>query len=113
MIGLAGCALFYGDGVITPAVTVLGALEGLAIAAPVLGASDRSRNPGGSSVAFQAAAPRHRGNRLVVRTVHVGLVRDRERSARFIAMHPNVSAAANPVYAVEFFAASIPASRFW
>jgi hypothetical protein len=34
--GLAGCALFYGDGVITPAVTVLGALEGLAVAAPSL-----------------------------------------------------------------------------
>ena len=33
-LGLIGCALFYGDGVITPAVTVLGALEGVSIAAP-------------------------------------------------------------------------------
>src|SRR5436190_4213675 len=31
LVGLAGCALFYGDGVITPAVTVLGAVEGLAV----------------------------------------------------------------------------------
>jgi len=36
-LGLIGCALFYGDGVITPAVTVLGAIEGLSIAAPSLG----------------------------------------------------------------------------
>jgi KUP system potassium uptake protein len=34
MLGLAGCALFYGDGSITPAVTVLGAIEGLNIVTP-------------------------------------------------------------------------------
>lgn len=34
VLGLIGCALFYGDGVITPAVTVLGAIEGLAVALP-------------------------------------------------------------------------------
>ena len=34
VLGLAGCALFYGDGFITPAVTVLGAIEGLEIVAP-------------------------------------------------------------------------------
>src|SRR6185369_445863 len=37
-LGIAGCALFYGDGVITPAVTVLGAIEGIAVVAPALGA---------------------------------------------------------------------------
>jgi KUP system potassium uptake protein len=36
ILGLIGCALFYGDGVITPAVTVLGAVEGLSITAPGL-----------------------------------------------------------------------------
>jgi len=35
-VGLIGCALFYGDGVITPAVTVLGAIEGVSIATPAL-----------------------------------------------------------------------------
>ncbi|CAK0781036.1 K(+):H(+) symporter Kup [Gammaproteobacteria bacterium] len=35
-IGLIGAALFYGDGVITPAVSVLSALEGLEIATPGL-----------------------------------------------------------------------------
>src|SRR4051794_11237602 len=33
--GLIGAALFYGDGVITPAITVLGAIEGLKIATPL------------------------------------------------------------------------------
>ena len=35
--GLIGAALLYGDGVITPAISVLGATEGLAIVEPVLG----------------------------------------------------------------------------
>src|SRR6516225_2692370 len=33
--GLVGAALFYGDGVITPAITVLGAVEGLKVATPL------------------------------------------------------------------------------
>jgi KUP system potassium uptake protein len=34
LLGLFGAALFYGDGVITPAISVLSAVEGLEIAAP-------------------------------------------------------------------------------
>ena len=34
VLAVAGCALFYGDGSITPAITVLGAVEGLAIVTP-------------------------------------------------------------------------------
>src|SRR5712691_2138411 len=33
--GLVGASLFYGDGIITPAITVLGAVEGLKVATPV------------------------------------------------------------------------------
>ena len=36
-LGLFGAALIYGDGAITPAISVLSALEGLTIAAPELG----------------------------------------------------------------------------
>jgi KUP system potassium uptake protein len=36
MLGLFGAALLYGDGVITPAITVLGAVEGLSVATPAL-----------------------------------------------------------------------------
>src|SRR5688500_6890728 len=35
-IGLFGAALLYGDGIITPAISVLGAVEGLSIATPGL-----------------------------------------------------------------------------
>ncbi|WP_242340366.1 MULTISPECIES: potassium transporter Kup [unclassified Anaeromyxobacter] len=36
ILGLFGAALLYGDGVITPAISVLGAVEGLTVAAPAL-----------------------------------------------------------------------------
>jgi KUP system potassium uptake protein len=36
MLGLFGAALLYGDGVITPAISVLGAVEGVSVAAPAL-----------------------------------------------------------------------------
>ncbi|NML16127.1 potassium transporter Kup [Azohydromonas caseinilytica] len=36
LLGLFGATLFYGDGVITPAISVLGAMEGLEVAAPGL-----------------------------------------------------------------------------
>ncbi|TFV90227.1 potassium transporter Kup [Oxalobacteraceae bacterium OM1] len=36
LVGLLGAALFYGDGVITPAISVLSAMEGLEVAAPAL-----------------------------------------------------------------------------
>lgn len=35
-LGIIGAALLYGDGVITPAISVLGAMEGLSVATPVL-----------------------------------------------------------------------------
>ncbi len=36
-LGLFGVALFYGDGNITPAISVLSTVEGLAVGAPALG----------------------------------------------------------------------------
>jgi KUP system potassium uptake protein len=36
LIGIFGAALLYGDGIITPAISVLGAVEGLRVATPVL-----------------------------------------------------------------------------
>ncbi len=36
LLGIFGASLFFGDGVITPAITVLGAVEGLQVAAPGL-----------------------------------------------------------------------------
>ena len=39
LLGVFGAALLYGDGVITPAISVLSAVEGLKVAAPALEAS--------------------------------------------------------------------------
>ena len=36
LMGIFGAALLYGDGIITPAITVLGAVEGLKVATPLL-----------------------------------------------------------------------------
>jgi KUP system potassium uptake protein len=36
ILGILGCALFFGDAVITPAISVLSAIEGLEVAAPAL-----------------------------------------------------------------------------
>jgi KUP system potassium uptake protein len=37
LLGIFGAALLYGDGMITPAITVLGAMEGLEVATPLFG----------------------------------------------------------------------------
>jgi KUP system potassium uptake protein len=37
MLGVFGASLFFGDGIITPAISVLGALQGLQVDAPALG----------------------------------------------------------------------------
>ncbi len=39
MLGVAGAALLYGDGMITPAISVLSAMEGLKLATPAAGHS--------------------------------------------------------------------------
>ena len=42
VLGLFGAALLYGDGIITPAISVLGAVEGLEVATPALRAVRRA-----------------------------------------------------------------------
>ena len=106
LIGLSGCALFYGDGVITPAVTVLGALEGLAIAAPAL---QQTIVPATLLVLLWLFKLQRRGTGaigslfgpfMLIWFATLGIL-----GARYIAAHPNVLAAVSPVYAVAFFAA--------
>ena len=74
-LGLFGAALLYGDGVITPAISVLSAVEGLEVAAPSPGAVGRAadrRHPDGT-VPRAASRDRPRGRRL--RPDHARLVR--------------------------------------
>ena len=79
-VGLFGTAVFFGDGVITPAISVLSAVEGL----EVVGASAAQRgdpdHPGGADAAVRGAALRHRRHRQGLRADHAGLVRHADRA---------------------------------
>jgi KUP system potassium uptake protein len=102
-LGLFGAALLYGDGVITPAISVLGAVEGIGVATPALGV-----------VTPLIAAAILVGLFLFQRrgTARVGAVFGRIMlvwfgaigllGARGILEHPNVLRALNPLFALEF-----------
>ena len=60
VVGIFGTAIFFGDGVITPAISVLSAVEGLEVAAPGLHALRRADHAGRADRAVPGAAPRHR-----------------------------------------------------
>ena len=81
LLGLFGAALLYGDGMITPAISVLSAMEGLAIATPALG---HFVVPLTIAVLIGLFALQHRGtasHRRAVRARHDRVVR-RPRRAR-------------------------------
>jgi len=103
-LGLVGAALFYGDGMITPAISVLSAVEGLELAAPVL-------HPYVIPITLTILI----GLFLVQRhgTARVGALFGPVMivwfavlavlGVRGILMHPQVLEALNPAYAAAFF----------
>ncbi|MFV5215901.1 potassium transporter Kup [Azonexus caeni] len=105
MLGLFGAALFYGDGVITPAISVLSAVEGLEIITPAL---DPWVRPIALLILVGLFVFQRRGTASIgalfgpvmvlwfaVLTLLGGLA---------IAAHPAVLAAVNPLHALEFLA---------
>jgi KUP system potassium uptake protein len=105
LLGLFGAALLYGDAMITPAISVLSAVEGLSVATPVF---SRYVLPVTVVVLVALFAFQHRG------TAGVGKVFGPVMLAWFvvlatlgavqIALEPRVLAAVNPVHAARFFA---------
>ena len=103
--GLFGAALLYGDGVITPAISVLGAVEGISVAAPQL--PDWVVPILSSLILVALFMFQRRG------TARVGAVFGRIMVVWFTAIavlglrgifrHPEVLAAVNPWHAVTFF----------
>jgi KUP system potassium uptake protein len=103
-LGLFGASLLYGDGMITPAISVLSAVEGLGVAAPVLAPFVvpltagilvglflfQRRGSGGVGVIFGPVT-------LVWFALLAAL------GLRGIVLEPQVLAAVNPVHAVTFF----------
>jgi KUP system potassium uptake protein len=102
-LGLFGAALLYGDGVITPAISVLGAVEGVGVATPALTVA----TPLIAAVILIALFLFQRKG-----TARVGAVFGRVMLVWFgaigvlgavgIVEHPNVLWALNPWHAIEF-----------
>ncbi len=104
MLGLFGTALLYGDGAITPAISVLSAVEGLEVATPLLAPYIIPITIAILVVLFLA---QHHGTaRVGVLFGPVTLLWFTTLAVlgiRQIVQEPGVLAAANPFYAVDFF----------
>jgi KUP system potassium uptake protein len=103
-VGLFGSALLYGDGIITPAISVLGAVEGLSVATPAL---EHLVVPVAFAVILGLFALQRRG------TAGVGALFGPITCLWFVAIamlgihgiarEPHVLRALNPWHAAEFF----------
>jgi KUP system potassium uptake protein len=60
ILGIFGASLFFGDGMITPPITVLGAVEGLEVVSPVLAQLHGADQPGDADRPVRRPALRHR-----------------------------------------------------
>jgi KUP system potassium uptake protein len=103
LLGIAGASFLYGDAAITPALSVISAVEGLAVVAP---AFEKAVVPLSMAILIGLFAIQSRGTGRIgaffgpiilvwfVALAVIGLVR--------IAEHPEVLSALNPVYGVSF-----------
>ncbi len=104
VLGVFAAALFYGDSMITPAISVLSAVEGVALAAPQLGGFVV---PVTVAILFGLFVIQRRG------TAHVGALFGPIMVVWFLTLavlgviaisrHPTILLALNPVYAIDFF----------
>lgn len=104
MLGILGASLFYGDGMITPAISVLSAVEGVKVATPSLGSLVL---PVTVAVITLLFAIQRFGTRRVgilfgpVMAVWFGVLA--LLGVAEIARHPGVIRGLSPVYGAEFF----------
>ncbi|MDB4888327.1 MAG: Low affinity potassium transport system protein kup [Gemmatimonadetes bacterium] len=105
-LGLFGAALLYGDGVITPAISVLGAVEGLGVASPAL---THAVVPISVVILFglfmiqrfgTSKVGTFFGPTMLIWFVTIGLL-----GVHAILKHPEVLNAANPWHGMQFFGA--------
>ena len=107
MLGLFGAALFFGDGFITPAMSVLSAMEGLTVAAPSLSVFVV---PGAVAILTVLFFVQKRGTgaigRLFGPITLVWFTTLALLGIPWLMAEPRVLLALNPVYAIHFFAAN-------
>jgi KUP system potassium uptake protein len=103
-MGLFGAALLYGEGVITPAISVLGAIEGVSVAAPRV---TPWIWPIAAAVLTAVFAVQKRGTARVARmfgpVMAVWFASIAVLGLRGIMLAPEVLKAVSPWYAVDFF----------
>jgi KUP system potassium uptake protein len=103
-LGLFGAALLYGDGIITPAISVLGAVEGLQVAAPSLGSWIVPISMG---ILVGLFLLQRRGTASVGAlfgpVIFVWFVVIAALGVMSLAHEPGVVAALNPLHAIRFF----------
>jgi KUP system potassium uptake protein len=104
-LGLFGAALLYGDGVITPAISVLGAVEGIDVATPAL---RHLVVPISVVVLFALFLVQRGGTTKIGRVFGPVMLLWFGTIALFglleIVKEPSILAAVNPLYGVRFFA---------
>lgn len=103
-VGLFGAALFFGDGFITPAISVLSAMEGLSVATPQL---SHFVVPGAMAILTLLFLIQKRGTgemgRMFGPVTLVWLLTLAILGVRWIVTAPSVLLAINPLHAVRFF----------
>ncbi len=105
-LGLLGAALLYGDGIITPAITVLGAIEGLRIATTAITTAEVVIISA-VILAILFMFQKHGTQRIGIvfgPIMFVWFLAIALLGVREIAMEPRILMAVNPLYAVKFFA---------
>ncbi len=105
VLGLIGAALLYGDGVITPAISVLGAMEGLEVITPRF---HRVIVPVTMVILFTLFMVQKKGTTKVGRifgpVMAVWFVTIAGLGIYEVALAPEILRAVNPWYAIKFFA---------
>jgi KUP system potassium uptake protein len=104
MLGLFGAGMLYGDGIITPVISVLGAMEGLGVRAPVL---QPAVVPITVAILVALFLVQRHGTGPIGRAFGVVMLVWFTVLAvigtRAILRHPEVLEAVNPIWAVRFF----------
>jgi KUP system potassium uptake protein len=112
-VGLFGAALIYGDGAITPAISVLSALEGLNMATPAM---QPYVVPAAVAVLLALFAIQSRGTAAIGHlfgpVMLVWFVAIGAMGISGIVQHPSVFAALNPVHGVTYLLSN-GATGFW
>ncbi len=103
-LGLFGSCLLYGDGIITPAISVLGAVEGLSIATPAL---EHLVVPLSVLIISGLFLVQRRGTASVGKlfgpVTSIWFICIALLGIRGLVMHPEVVQAVNPLHALAFF----------